>query len=195
LQARGDVRDLSFVEVYGAFEPRIRRYLTRLVGRTEAEDLTQEVFAKVSHALPRFRGDAKLSTWLYRIATNAARDRARSPAYRRPNPLLQIGRPAPERAPAVEQTVARKEMSDCVRLYLDRLPESYRSIILLSEEEELTNQQIAEALGISLDAVKIRLHRARTRLRKELGGGCDLYRDDRNELACQPKMTGVSPAG
>jgi RNA polymerase sigma-70 factor (ECF subfamily) len=86
-------------------------------------------------------------------------------------------------------------MNECVRLYLDRLPASYRSVLLFSEDEGLTNQQIAETLGISLEAAKIRLHRARGRLRKELGGGCDVYRDDRNELACEPKTAGVSRSG
>jgi len=109
--------------------------------------------------------------------------------------LLQIGKPETERTPAIVRELERKEMNACVRLYLDRLPASYRSVILLSEDEGLTNQQIAEALGISLEAAKIRLHRARSRLKRELGGGCDVYRDDRNELACEPKMTGVSPGG
>jgi RNA polymerase sigma-70 factor, ECF subfamily len=182
-----------FNDVYAEFQPKIRRYLSRLVGATEAEDLTQEVFARVSEALPRFRGDAKLSTWVYRIATNAALDRLRTPSVRRPDRmLLQIGKPETERIPAIERELERKEMNECVRLYLDRLPASYRSVILLSEDEGLTNQQIAEALAITVGAVKIRLHRARSCLRRELGGGCDVYRDDRNELACEPKMTGVS---
>jgi len=89
------------------------------------------VFIKVSRALPRFRGDSSLSTWIYRIATNVAYDRLRSPL--------------------------------------------------------LTNQEIAQALRLTVDTVKIRLHRARTRLKNELGTGCNFYRDERNELACDPK--------
>jgi RNA polymerase sigma-70 factor, ECF subfamily len=69
---------------------------------------------------------------------------------------------------------------------------SYRSVLILREQEGLTNQEIADALGLSVNTVKIRLHRARARLRKELGSGCDFYRDDRNEFACQPKAGGVS---
>ena len=69
---------LEFPQIYTAYWPKIARYLARLVGEDEAEDLTQEVFIKVSQALPGFRGESSVSTWLYRIATNAAYDRLRS---------------------------------------------------------------------------------------------------------------------
>jgi RNA polymerase sigma-70 factor, ECF subfamily len=63
-----------FRKIYDENQPRIRRLLVRLVGPQEAEDLTQTVFAKAAAALPSFRGDAEISTWLYRIATNVASD-------------------------------------------------------------------------------------------------------------------------
>ena len=78
-----DGSELEFQKIYDAFQPKIVRYLARLVGEGEAEDLTQEVFFKVNQALENFRGESKLSTWLYRIATNAALDRLRSPSFQR----------------------------------------------------------------------------------------------------------------
>jgi RNA polymerase sigma-70 factor (ECF subfamily) len=84
-------------------------------------------------------------------------------------------------------------MNGCIDEYVARLPASYRSVVILSEHERLTNQEVADTLGVSLDTVKIRLHRARARLRQDLGSGCTFYRDDRNEFACQPKPKGVSP--
>ena len=86
-------------------------------------------------------------------------------------------------------------MNECIRRYIDELPPSFRSVVLLSEEEGLANQEIAVALGISLETVKIRLHRARARLKKALGSGCALYWDERNELGCEPKSGDVSPGG
>src|SRR5512134_2918138 len=68
----------DFHQVYSEFHPRIQRYLTRLLGPTEADDAAQEVFAKVNQALAQFRGDSSLSTWIYRVATNTAYDRLRS---------------------------------------------------------------------------------------------------------------------
>ena len=71
----------DFQDIYLQFHPLVQRYLTRIVGEYEAEDLTQEVFIRVSQALPGFHGESKLSTWIYRIATNAAVDRLRAPFF------------------------------------------------------------------------------------------------------------------
>jgi RNA polymerase sigma-70 factor (ECF subfamily) len=73
---------MDFQNVYQEFQPRIHRFLCRLVGPEEADDLTQDVFLKVSQALPGLRGESTLSTWVYRIATNSALDKLRSPCHR-----------------------------------------------------------------------------------------------------------------
>lgn len=186
--------DLDFLQVYSEFHPRIQRYLARLLGPGEADDAAQDVFAKVSQALPYFRGESSLSTWMYRIATNTAYDRLRSPSFQPAGEVpLDNAAPVHDRSSGVDQTLVRTEMNDCIAEYIARLPASYRSVVILSEHEGLTNQEIADALGVSLDTVKIRLHRARARLRRDLGSGCSFYRDDRNEFACQPKPKGVSP--
>ncbi len=79
-------------------------------------------------------------------------------------------------------------MIDCIRSYIDQLPDDYRLVLLLSEEEGFKNREIAEILQLSLDNVKIRLHRARARLKELLKGHCDFYLDDRSELACDRKQ-------
>ncbi len=73
---------VDFQSVHKDFRPRVLRYLSRLVGEAEAEDLTQSVMLKISEALPGFRGDSSLSTWIYRIATNAALDKRASSRLR-----------------------------------------------------------------------------------------------------------------
>jgi RNA polymerase sigma-70 factor (ECF subfamily) len=185
---------LDFQRVYEDFQPRIRRYLARLAGAGEADDLTQETFARVGRAMAGFRGEAALSTWIYRIATNVAADRARSAGFQL---QARVAEPAAletlRTVPAIEQDIARREMSECVRRYVDQLPADYRAVVILSELEELPDREIAEVLGISLEAAKIRLHRARARLRQMLEQGCDFSRDERNELACEPRPDDVSP--
>ncbi len=73
--------EIEFKEVYEEFQPKILHYLSRLTGHHEAEDIAQEVFEKVSRSLKDFKGESKLSTWLYRIATNTALDRLRAPSF------------------------------------------------------------------------------------------------------------------
>ena len=192
---------LEFQSIHDTFRPKILRYLSQLVGEDEAEDLTQTVMVKVSQGLLNFRGDSSLSTWIYRIATNTALDKLRSPAMKLTARQLhsaeihsERGRYSGERnvaleeqAPSVQTTVIQKEMTECLREFIDRLPEIYKTVMVLSELHGFKNSKIAAILGISLNTVKIRLHRARDRLRKELEIGCNFYRDERNEFACDRK--------
>ena len=80
-------------------------------------------------------------------------------------------------------------MSECIREFVDNLPADYRTIIILNELEGFTNKEIADILQTSVDTAKIRLHRARARLKKMLEEGCDFYHDDRSELACDRKQS------
>jgi RNA polymerase sigma-70 factor (ECF subfamily) len=85
-----------------------------------------------------------------------------------------------------ERLAEQAEMSACVRGYLDRLPDSYRAVIILHDAYGLTDQEVAEALGVSLAAAKIRIHRARARLRSALASGCRFETDDRGIFVCDP---------
>ncbi len=194
----------NFREIYGKYHPGILRFLARLVGREEAEDVAQEVFLKVDRGHPDFRGDSAIGTWIYRIARNAALDRLRSRAgWDRKADEIGAQRaddePAdkfsdfPDEQASIERYLIGKEMGDCIRGRVESLPESYRSVLVLSELAGMTNAEIASALGTSEGAVKIRLHRARAVLRKDLDAYCSLYRDERDELACEPKPDDRDP--
>jgi RNA polymerase sigma-70 factor (ECF subfamily) len=173
-----------------------------LTGQQEAEDLAQEVFEKASRSLKSFKGESKLSTWLYRIATNTALDKMRSPSIRRSSEHTSFDEDtrtedrnvwSGHTKTHVDQTVIRKEMSECVREFIDRLPSDYKTVILLSELEGFKNKEIADILQVSLDTVKIRLHRARARLKKELGDGCTFYHSEQDILACDRKQSQILP--
>ena len=192
---------LEFQAIHDTFRPKILRYLTRFVGEDEAEDLTQAVMVKVSKGLRNFRGDSTLSTWIYRIATNTALDQFRGRTMKWTGQQsgstgiwteseiesVESGIALEEQTPSVEATVIRKEMNECIGEFIGSLHETDKTIIVLSELEGFKNSEIAEILGISLDTVKIRLHRARDRLRKVLTSGCNFFRDERNEFACDRK--------
>jgi len=188
---------LNFEQIYTEYQPRIHRYLTRIIGAKEAEDLTQEVFIKAEKALCAFRNESQVSTWLYRIATNTAVDRLREASFRREIPAGPIGydesnpggfaEADDEKQPSLEETAQRKATSECIRLVIYGLPANYCAPLILSELEGLQNSEIAEILGLSLEVVKARIHRGKERLKKELLKACQFSRDERNELTCDPK--------
>ncbi len=93
-----------------------------------------------------------------------------------------------EDTPSVETSVIRDEMKECIRGIVEKLPENYRTVLILGDFEALRNDEIGEILGISIETVKIRLHRARSRLKEELEKNCQFYRDERNEFACDRKQ-------
>jgi RNA polymerase sigma-70 factor (ECF subfamily) len=187
----------SFSDIYGEFYPKVLGYLKRIVGDDEAEDVAQVTFEKVNSNLSTFKGESKLSTWIFRIATNTALDRLKSPSYKRTTsgPLAPVQLQVVEniamtshKAASPDRKVIRDEMSDCIREFVDRLPPDYRTIITLNELEGFTNKEIAEILQVSLDTAKIRLHRARAKLKESLESGCDFYLDESTELACDRKQ-------
>ncbi len=191
--------DLDFQKIHDIYQPKIFRYLSNLIDEYEAEDLTQEVFIKASRSLETFRGESNVSTWLYRIATNLAIDRIRYCKLPFVDPLKRAEEPVDaheeiadrniwtgEKPYSAEERLIRGEMTNCIRSCLENLPETYRVVLVLSEFENVKNKDIAGITGVTLDTVKIRLHRARALLRKEIEKNCRVYRDERNELACEP---------
>jgi len=187
--------ELKFNDIYNEYHDKLLRYLQRMVGPNDAEDVTQEVFVKIDKGLNEFKGQSSLSTWVYRIATNAALDRIKSRAHRQEaaSAILEDadneteGLCAEEPSLSAEREAIRNEMTECIREFVDKLPESYRTVIILSELKDLANQEIAEILGISLVAVKIRLHRARVKLKEAFETGCHFYYNENNELSCDRK--------
>lgn len=192
--------NIDFNEVYTEFYPKIIRYVSRIVDPNDAEDITQDVFNKVNFGLGGFQGKSKISTWIYRIATNTAIDRLRSATYKyetRQNTIEDATDPEAKsvcgshESSASDQAVIRREMSECVQEYVDNLPPDYKNIITLSELDDLTNKEIADILGISLENVKIRLHRARSKLKTTLNDACVFYHNEQNVLACDRKPSQI----
>lgn len=190
-------KDPDFQEIYQEFQPKIRRYLARVVGEHEAEDLIQEVFMRVARGLKDFRGESQLSTWIFKVAANVAKDRQRSPSYSRTVPKEpgshHIQQPGGEPgilpvACLTDQQLIKKEMNECIRSFINELPDSYREILVLSDLSGLSTDEIAHALGITPGNVKTRLHRARAKLREVLEVNCSFYRDEQNVFSCDLKV-------
>ena len=185
----------TFIDIFEAYQRLVYNYLLRMTqNQTVAEDLTQETCIRVQAGLPVFRGEASLATWVYRIATNVSLDHFRRKSTGQDEVTLsldavgtdQAGR-ADSEAIAPDQQAARSEMSACVQAFISRLPPDYRAALVLHDLQGMKNDAIADVLGVSLDTVKIRLHRAHVKLRAALNRGCDFAHDERNVLVCEQK--------
>lgn len=152
-----------------------RRFLR---SEEDARDAVQEAFVNAFRSIDRFEGGSLLSTWLHRIVVNAClmrlRSRRRKPEERIDDLLpryLDDGHAAAPTGPwrpDVGHRLEQAEVRQQVRAAIDRLPDSYRTVLLLRDIEEFDTDEAAEALGISRAAVKTRLHRARQALREQL---------------------------
>ncbi|MCC6406316.1 MAG: sigma-70 family RNA polymerase sigma factor [Planctomycetes bacterium] len=169
--------DSAFGELVEAHLPRLLVVTRRLLGNEEdARDAVQEAFLSAFKSLERFEGGSRLATWLHRIAVNAALMKLRA---RRRREELGIDELLPRFAPdghhaeppriwderKVDEALERTETCAVVRAAIARLPESFRTVLMLCDLEGLENGDVARLLGVSTNAVAVRLHRARQALR------------------------------
>lgn len=156
----GDVD--AFAELVLRFEPRVRGVLWRLLDdERDLEEATQDTFVQAWRSLGRFRSEARFSTWIYRIAVNEALQRRR----RKRLPEAELDETAPA-APADPSEDA--ELNRFLAARIRELPPDQRAALVLRDLEGLSNQEVADVLGISLASAKSRIHRARMQIRAEL---------------------------
>ena len=167
----------SFNELVLRWERPIYALAYRTIGREEdARDVCQETFLRAFRALPGFRGQAKFSSWLYRIALNLCRDwlrrERRAPVVQPPEDtdLMELA-VAAEPSESIEDLVARRDLAKVIERAMALLPEEQRTAIVLKEYHGLTFQEIADLVGCPLSTVKTRLYQGLTVLRRELAKG------------------------
>jgi RNA polymerase sigma-70 factor, ECF subfamily len=170
---RGDAD--SFNQLILRWERPIYALAYRTIGREEdARDVCQETFLRAFRALPRFRGEAKFSSWLYRIALNLCRDwvrRERRTGFVQPPEdvdLMDLAA-AGEPSESIEDLVSRHDQIRVVERAMALLPEGQRTAIVLKEYHGMTFQEIADLVGCPLSTVKTRLYQGLVVLRRELG--------------------------
>ncbi len=177
---RGDAE--SFNQLILRWERPIYALAYRTIGREEdARDVCQETFLRAFRALPGFRGQAKFSSWLYRIALNLCRDwmrrERRAPVQQPPEnvDLMELAAAA-EPTESIEHMVARRDLMRAVEVAMAALPEEQRTAIILKEYHGLTFQEIADLVGCPLSTVKTRLYQGLTVVRRELAKNGDMAR-------------------
>jgi RNA polymerase sigma-70 factor (ECF subfamily) len=157
-----------------------------------ARDLLQETLSRIARGLPDFEGRSSLRTWAFSVATRVAADH-----FRRPESRLQVvdvdELPEVAGEAEIDEQLIVDEMNTCVRGIIDGLPPDYRTALVLHDLEGLTAAETARACGCSLETAKIRIHRARRRLRQALEMQCTFYRGRDGVVRCDRKQTATDP--
>jgi RNA polymerase sigma-70 factor, ECF subfamily len=165
--------DGSFEELVRRYQRPISAYVYRMVGNYEsALDLTQEIFIKVYNSLKRYRSEFKFSTWIYKIAHNAAVDHLRRNSTREQSLVAGIDGdtfdlPIESARLSPEQESERKERRGEIEAVVRTLPSNYRELIILRHSQDLSYEEIVEVTGLPLGTVKNRLFRAREMMRQQ----------------------------
>ena len=163
----------SFEELVRRYQRPISAYVYRMVGNYEsALDLTQEIFIKVYGSLRKYRSEFKFSTWIYKIAHNAAVDHLRRSSTREQSLINgsetdNFELPIESDRLSPEQESERKERRVEIESVVRALPASYRELIILRHSQDLTYEEIVEVTGLPLGTVKNRLFRAREMMRQQ----------------------------
>ncbi len=176
-----------FETIASQLSGKLRAYLERMVGSTEAEDLLQETLIKIERGLPGFRGGSRLETWAFRVATRVVADHFRKPEARARIVEMEDAEEPADSGPDIGERVILREMSSCIREVIDSLPGDYRAALVLHDLQGLTAHETAAVCGCSLATAKIRIHRARKRLQAALENECTFYRDREDGLRCDRK--------
>ncbi len=180
--ARLVARDESaFSELVLTYQRRVFALVFRMLGRRdEAEDLSQEVFVQVFKAIDQFRGESKLSTWIYRIAVNLCKNRSkynsRRHAGRQDDVDAMADRAAFTSAKGVsvgdiarpDELVEGMQLEAVVKRAIAQIPADFREVLILADVEDLSYEEIGAITGLADGTVKSRIHRARAQLRKRV---------------------------
>jgi len=191
---------VSFEELVKRYETKVHNLAMRLTRNAEdAEEVLQDVFVTVYRKIASFEGKAKFSSWLYRITVNAAFMKLRK---RKQNQTVSLSDLLPqlqnsdEIAPQLVTSYGENcdslafgnEIKVALEAAVNKLPSDYRAVFILRDVDGLANKEVSDILGLSIPAVKSRLHRSRLMLRKRLSRFYNDYRNDDRIMAIGPSM-------
>jgi RNA polymerase sigma-70 factor (ECF subfamily) len=175
----------AFATLVERHQRQLYRLALRMTGsEADAQEVLQEAFLNAYQKLPLFRGEAQFSSWLYRIAANSAlmrlRHKRRAPDALADQPLELAGpkfsaegylepTSTSDWSQRADERMMSGQLGAAINKAVDELPDDYRTVFLLKDVDGLSNEDIAEALDLTVPAVKSRLHRARLALREKLG--------------------------
>jgi RNA polymerase sigma-70 factor (ECF subfamily) len=177
---------MDLLGIHDQYYHRVRKFILASVrDESVADDLTQETFIKIQGNLDTLRDRSKISSWVFQIAYHLCQDHFRGLKNYSTHEEIHEGLVNIQETP-VQKKMEQDEMSQCVQDQLNLLPEAMRSILILADIMDFTHREIADILGLSVENVKVRVHRARKRLKAILKEKCTFEVDERNVLVCEP---------
>ena len=196
VHAAGSQKDLrmEFWDIYDQFYSKVRKFILALVkDEWVADDLIQETFLRVQQKIENLRDPSKLSSWIFRIAYNLCQDHFRQSKKSAKEESIDqderedLNEAFIQKELGIQKKLEQRQMGECVQNQIDLLPESLRTVLVLFDIMEFTHQEIAEILENTVENVKVRLHRARKKLKTILEEKCTFETDERSVLVCEPK--------
>lgn len=185
----------AFREIVRRHQDKVYRLALRLTrDESRAQDAMQDAFLQVYRKIGQFQEQSAFTTWLYRITVNAALMRMRSEKRHRESSLEEaspryseqgeIAEPVDDWSAAVDDDAGNRELAKYAQIAIDELPDTYKSVFVLRELEEMSTEDVAQILDLTIPTVKTRLHRARLALRKALAErvkGTDFEQSEKSE--------------
>lgn len=184
---------MEFWEIYDQYYSRVRKFILALVkDEWVADDVIQETFLKVQQNIESLRDPSRLTSWIFRIAHNLCQDHFRRLKKSRKEEKIDqeeagdVDEALIQKGLGIQKELEQRQMGECVQDQINLLPESLRTALILFDIMEFSHQESADILGITVKNVKVRLHRARKKLKAILEEKCTFERDERNVLVCTP---------
>jgi RNA polymerase sigma-70 factor (ECF subfamily) len=179
---------MDFWQIYDKYYDPVRKFILAYVkDEWVADDLIQETFIKVQKNLNNVKDPDKLYSWIFRIAYNLCHDHYRQSKRTSLNHRNLQQEILPFKEAVVQKELEQQQMGECVQDKMDLLPKDYRTVLILSDIMAFSQKEIAEILSISVSNVKVRVHRARKKMRAILEEHCSLGLDERSVFVCEPK--------
>jgi RNA polymerase sigma-70 factor (ECF subfamily) len=186
---------MDFLEIYNQYAAKVKRFILALIkDQWAADDLVQETFLRVQQNLGTLKDSSKMSSWIFRIAHNLCHDH-----FRRSKSARVLDETGPQiedlagqsgQEVVMQRELEQREMGRCVQNQIELLPDPLRTVLVLFDIMECSHLEIADILGITVNNVKVRLHRARKQLKSILEEKCSFEKDERDVLVCIPAADG-----
>jgi RNA polymerase sigma-70 factor (ECF subfamily) len=178
---------MNYREIHNQYYAKVRKFVLASVKyEWVADDVVQETFVRIQEKLDSVKDPSRISSWIFRIAYNLCQDHFRQSTKSPTREGISQERMETSKEASIQKELEQRQMGQCVQNHMNLLPESLRTVLILYDIMDFSHQEIAEILGTTIENTKVRLHRARKRLKAILEEQCAFEVDERSVLVCEP---------